>query len=271
MKQIYLIGNLPGWVIGLAVSAVLALLVQQFLTLRRRLATGRSSFLVLLRTCVYSVLIFFLLGPALIENHITRLRMPLTLLIDTSASMNFPAAFTPSADGKPPKTRLDSIKAKLLEGSEPLIRRLNRDYDLRVYALGTTLEPTSPESLGSLKATAEGTRLLELLQTAAKNAPAESAIVLFTDGIANGDKRNLEGSARSSVPIFTVATGETAGFVDARIMDVHAPEFAFRGREFKVEMTVQASGLNGKTVPLYFNRGKNLVSSQSITINSDPF
>ena len=90
MSQIYLIGNLPGWMIALAVVAVLALLVQQFVSLRQRLATGRSSFLVLLRTCVYSVLIFFLLGPALVENRVTKLRTPLTVLIDASASMKFP-------------------------------------------------------------------------------------------------------------------------------------------------------------------------------------
>ena len=271
MKQIYLIGNLPGWLIAVAIIGVIALLVQEFITLRRRLATGRSSFLVLLRTCVYSVLIFFLLGPALVENRVTRLRTPLTLLIDTSASMNFPAAFRPSPDGQPAKSRLDAIKAKLLDGKDPLIGRLNRDYDLRVYALGTTLEPTSPESIGALKATGDGTRLLELLQSAVKNAPSQSGIVLFTDGIANGDQKTLQGNAPPAVPVFTVATGDTAGFVDARIMDVHAPEFAFRGREFKVEMTVQASGLKGKTLPLYFNRGRNLVSSQSITVNSDPF
>src|ERR1044071_3330944 len=140
MKQVYLIGSLPAWVIALAIAGVLALLVQQFITLRRRLATGRSSFLVLLRTGVYSVLLFFLLGPALIENRVTKLRKPLTLLIDNSASMKFPAAFRPSPDGKPAKSRLDAIKEKLLDGSDPIIRRLNRDYDLRIYALGTALE-----------------------------------------------------------------------------------------------------------------------------------
>ena len=40
---------------------------------------------------------------------------------------------------------------------------------------------------------------------------------------------------------------------------MRAPEFAFRGREFKIDLTVQAYGLKGKSVPLYFNRGKNLI------------
>ena len=49
------------------------------------------------------------------------------------------------------------------------------------------------------------------------------------------------------------------------------PEFAFRGRELKLELTVQAYGLKGKTLPLYFNRGKNLITSRSISVNADPF
>jgi len=63
-----------------------------------------------------------------------------------------------------------------------------------------------------------------------------------------------------------VGAGETEGFTDARIADLRAPEFAFRGREFKVDLTVQASGLKGKAVPLYFNRGKNLITSRTITL-----
>jgi uncharacterized membrane protein len=65
--------------------------------------------------------------------------------------------------------------------------------------------------------------------------------------------------------------GDAEGFTDVRIADLRAPEFAFRGRELKLELTVQAYGLKGKTFPLYFNRGKNLITSRSISVNADPF
>ena len=64
---------------------------------------------------------------------------------------------------------------------------------------------------------------------------------------------------------------ETEGFTDVRIAEVRAPEFAFRGREFKIDLTVQAYGLKGKSVPLYFNRGKNLITSRPVAIDSDSF
>src|ERR1043166_1385595 len=177
MKNIYLIGNLPGWVIALAALAVVALLVQQFLSLKRRLAVGPSSFLVLLRTCVYALLIFFLLGPALVENRVTKLRQPLTVLIDTSESMKFPAS-SKATEGNSGKSRLDILKAKLLDGKDSLIGRLSREYDLRLYRFGSSLEPISPDSIGQLQARDQSPRLLELLQVAAKDAPPQSGILV---------------------------------------------------------------------------------------------
>src|SRR6266849_168080 len=271
MKDLYLIGNLPGWFITLAALGVVALLVHQFIGLKRRLAVGPSSFLVALRTCVYSVLIFFLLGPAIVENRVAKLRPPLTVLIDTSESMAFTASSKPTPEGKPGKSRIDIVKEKLLDGKESLIHRLSRDYDLRLYRFGTSLEPISPDSIAQLKATDQGTRLLELLQIAAKDAAPQSGFLIFSDGITNGDKKTLDGDPALPVPVFTVGVGETEGFTDVRIADLRAPEFAFRGREFKVDLTIQASGLKGKTVPLYFNRGKNLITSRTVSIDADPF
>jgi len=144
MKDLYLVGSLPWWVIALVGLGTGALLVQQFLSLKQRLALGQSSFLVFLRTCVYILLIFFLLGPALVDKRVTKLRRPLTVLIDSSASMAFPASSKATQDGKPGKSRLDLVREKLLNGQEPLIQKLNRDYDLRLYRFGTSVEPISP-------------------------------------------------------------------------------------------------------------------------------
>jgi hypothetical protein len=271
MKEFYLIGSLPWWVIALVAVGAGALLLQQFLSLKQRLTRGQSTFLTVLRAGVYGLLIFFLFGPALIDKRITRLRRPLTLLLDSSQSMAFPAAAKPTADPKSGRSRLEAVRESLLKGEDPLIQKLSRDYDLRVFRFGTTLEPIAPASIAQLKAHDPGTRLLELLQAAAADAGEQSGILLFTDGIANGARSSLEGAPKLPVPVFAVGVGETDGFTDLRIVDIRAPEFAFRGREFKLDLTVQASGLKDKTVPLYFNRGKNLITSRPVAIDRDLF
>jgi len=270
MSDLYLIGALPLWLIALVGLAAAALLAQQFINLRQRLPLGQTVFLTLLRACVYAGLIFFLLGPALIDKRVTKLRRPLTLLVDTSQSMSFPASAKSAAGDKAAKSRLDLVKEKLEAGPEPLIQRLNRDYDLRVIRFGTGLESIAPGSLERLRAQDPGTRLIELLQRAARDGAARSGIVVFSDGITNGEMKSLDGAAIAA-PVFTVGVGETEGFTDVRIAKLGAPEFAFRGREFKIDLTLQAFGMKGKSVPLFFNRGKNLITTRAIAIDADPF
>jgi uncharacterized membrane protein len=270
MSDLYLIGVLPLWLIALVGVAAAALLAQQFINLRQRLPLGQTAFLTLLRACVYAGLIFFLLGPALIDKRVTKLRRPLTLLIDTSQSMSFPANAKSAAGDQAAKSRLDLVKEKLEAGPEPLIQRLNRDYDLRVIRFGTGLESIAPGSLERLRAQDPGTRLIELLQRAARDGAARSGIVVFSDGITNGEMKSLDGAAIAA-PVFTVGVGETEGFTDVRIAKLGAPEFAFRGREFKIDLTLQAFGMKGKSVPLFFNRGKNLITTRPIAIDADPF
>ena len=271
MQDLFLIGTLPWWLIALVGCGSVALLIQQFLSLKQRLSLGQSWFLVLLRACVYGLLIFFLFGPALVEKRTAKLRRPLTILVDSSQSMAFPASAKPAPDGQPAKSRLDLVRDTLLAGKEPLIQGLSRDYDLHLYRFGTALEPIAPASISQLKAQDQGTRLLEVLQSAAREAGEQSGILLFSDGIANGDRKTLDGAASLPVPVFAVGVGDIEGFTDVRIADLRAPEFAFRGREVKLDLTVQAYGLKGKTFPLYFNRGKNLITNRSINVDADPF
>lgn len=271
MSELFLAGGLPWWTILLIALGTLFLLVQQFLGLKHRLSPKKSWLLISLRALVYALLIFFLLSPGLIEKRIAKLRRPLTVILDTSQSMSFPAAPSQSRDGKQGKNRIDLIKEKLLEGKEPWIQRLARNYDLRLYQFSTRLEPITPASLPQLAAQGKGTRLLEALREASRGAAPQSGIILFSDGIANGENSSLDGSVSLPAPIFTVGVGESRGFTDLRIAELNAPEFAFRGRELKIDLTIQAYGLAGKTVPLYFNRGSNLVSSRNISIDRDPF
>lgn len=271
MTELFFIGGLPWWAILLIALGALALLIQQFLGLRQRLGSKRSWLLTSLRAIVYATLIFFLLSPGLVEKRFHKLSRPLMVLVDTSQSMGFPAAPSATADGGQGKSRIDLVKEKLSEGKEPLIQRLARDYDLRLYQFSTRLEPIGPAALSQLEARGKGSRLLEALREASRDGGPQAGIILFSDGIANGENSSLAEFTSFPVPIFPVAVGEVQGFKDVRIADLSAPEFAFRGRELKIDVTVQAFGFSGKSVPLYFNRGTNLVSSRNITIDKDPF
>src|SRR5258706_2020004 len=263
MNELYFIGGLAWWVVAAVGIGALAAIAYQFRGLRNRLGSRRAALLTLFRAAVYAALIFFLLSPGLVHKRVTKLRRPLSLLIDTSRSMALP---TPSG-----KSRLDAVKEKLLAGNDPLIQKLARDYDLRVYQFNTELAPVAPSALAQLSATGKGTRLMEALRDTARDAGTESAIMVVSDGIANGESKGAADVASLAIPVVAVGVGESQGYIDLRIADLTAPEFAFRNREFKVDLTVRAYGLKGRTVPIYFNRGKSLVTSRSVTIDRDDF
>jgi len=268
MSDIFFIDTVPWWATLLIALGVSGLLVYQFLKLKQRLSTRQSCLLISLRGVVYALLIFFLLSPGLVERRVIKLRRPLAVLVDTSRSMGLPAS-PQSQDGRQVKSRIDLVKEKFLEGKEPLIQKLARDYDLRLYQFSTGLEPIGPASLPHLAAQGKGTRLVEALREAAASGAA--GIVLVSDGITNGEKKSIDESLLLSLPVFTVAVGETQGFTDLRIADLNVPEFAFRGRELKLDFTIQAYGLADRTVPLYFNLGRNLILSRSIKIDREAF
>jgi uncharacterized membrane protein len=262
MSQLYFVGGLSWWLIAAIALGALAAIGYQFWGLRQRLGMRRAVPLTLLRALVYALLVFFLLSPGLVQTRVTKLRRPLNLLIDTSKSMALPA--------RGGKSHLDEVKEKLTGGSEPLIQRLARDYDLRVYQFNTELAPVAPSAIVQLNANGRGTRLAEVLSAASRDAGANAAIMLVTDGIANGESR-MDGAAAAKIPVIAVGAGESKGYVDLRVADLTAPEFGFRGREFKIDLTIQAYGLAGKSVPLYFNRGKSLIATRNIDIDRDAF
>ncbi len=271
MKDLFFIGTIPWWAILLVALGVTGVLAAQFISLKQRLSKPRSAILTLLRGLVYALLIFFLLSPGLVERRVTQLRRPLALLLDTSQSMGFPTGADSGQEGSKGRSRLDLVKEKLLSGKEPLIRTLARDYDLRIYQFGASLAPVASESLPQLAPQGRGTRLFEALGEAARQVGGQGAILLFSDGIANGETKSLEESASFPLPVFPVAVGESQKFTDIRLADLRVPEFAFRGREIKVDFAVEAFGFAGKTIPIYFNRGQNLLSSRNITVDKDAF
>jgi uncharacterized membrane protein len=264
MRTLFFLGGLPWWAILLIAASVLILLGYQYAQLRQRFGLSKSGFLVALRGCVYLLLILFLFNPAFLESRVTKLRRPLVLLLDTSQSMSLPRDPAPQAE-----SRIESVKKILLQGEKPLVQRLAQAYDLRIYQFSTDVNAVALGAIPALKADGPGSRILDAVRAAEKQA-GTAAVVLFSDGIANGEPPAGE-PISLTVPVVSVGVGAPENFTDVRIADAGIPEFAFRGREVRLDFTVQAYGFKGKTLPLFFNRDRSLISTRSFTVDQDPF
>jgi len=169
--------------------------------------------------------------------------------------------------GEGEKTRLD--EARDILSSPGLREKLAQKYDLKFYQFGKGTAPLDPRELPETKAQGQASQLFAALDEVSSREQDAAGIVVLSDGIVNAD--SPPGDTRATKPVFAVALGQSDGFKDLRLKNLRAPELAFRGREIKIDFTIQAHGLAGTTVPLYFNLGRNLISTHPITIDRDAF
>ncbi len=261
ISDIVLGGGLPWWLTaGLALAAA-GFLVHQFRFLHRSLGLGKASLLTLLRSLVYALLLLFLLGPARTVEDPTSLRRPLVVLLDSSESMKLES-------GEGGATRLDAAKEAL--GASGLTRGLAGNYDLKFYAYDRETAALEPDAVAGVSAAGGASRLFHALRHVSENEPDAAGVVVVSDGIVNPPDA-LDGFTGHPRPVMTIGVGATEGFRDLRITGLRTPEMAFRGRATAIEFTIQAFGMAGVQVPLYFNLGRNLISTHPIAIDRDAY
>ncbi len=254
-------GGVPWWLAGLLALAAAAFLANQFRFLHRSLGPGRASLLTLLRGAVYALLLLFLLGPVHTVEEPTSLRRPLVVLLDASGSMGLPSS-------RGDASRFEAAR-KVLD--DPGLKQgLAGKYDLKVYTFDRETTLSDLDGLAGAAPEGDASRLFRALERVTEDEPEAAGVVVVSDGIVNpaGALDEFKGHSR---PVLAVGVGQPEGFRDLRIAGLRAPELAFRGRAATIDFTIQAYGMAGVQVPLYFNLGRNLVSTHPITIDRDPY
>ena len=261
IPDIVLGGGAPLWLSAVLALAAAGFLVHQFRFLHRSLGAGKASLLTLLRGLVYALLLLFLLGPVRTVEETTSLRRPLVVLVDTSESMGL-------SSGRGDASRLDAAREVL--AAPGLTQGLAEKYDLKLYSFDRETTPRDSGGLANAAAEGDASRLFHALEQAGELEPEAAGVIVVSDGIVNpaGAIDKFSGHPR---PVFAVGVGQADGFRDLRIAGLRAPELAFRGRAIAIDFTIQAYGMTGVEVPLYFNLGRNLISTHPITIDRDAY
>lgn len=152
----------------------------------------------------------------------------------------------------------------------PLLRTLEKDFDVVRYSYGAELAPYGDTSRpGLYNSTDISTTLTQIKELYSGRNLA--AIVLTGDGIYNQGQNPTSMAGTLPVPIYTVAQGDTTRHQDAAIASVRFNRIAYLGNQFPLEITLRASRLNGHQGTLTIrNNGKQLFS-QSVNYTSDNF
>ena len=97
------------------------------------------------------------------------------------------------------------------------------------------------------------------------------AIILIGDGIANNGIDPMYAASDVSIPIFTVALGDTIQSRDLKIKDVRNNSIAYSGDIFPVEVVVSATKLIGNRTRVSLFKKDKVIAFEDIDISSDDF
>ncbi len=102
-----------------------------------------------------------------------------------------------------------------------------------------------------------------------------AGVFLFTDGAdlthASGDpsRELVENLAGFKSPVHTFQAGTNDSFKDLSIQSLEVPDFGFVHQPIKLTVTLNASSMGNKNIPLVLKEGRNILISKMVEIRKD--
>ena len=178
----------------------------------------------------------------------------IAVLLDTSQSMG-------QSDTPENKTRLDSAKALLLEGDQPILSSLRQKYEVNLYGMTDSLKPLEQGDLSTLKAGGHKGNINEALKVIGE----KNTMALFlSDGNVIWDE-----SQTQKLPTLSIPLGSQDAYKDILIRGIKAPPLAFRDRTVVIDVTLKGHGYEGLNLPVLLKESDRLLTANNIQIPVD--
>ncbi|GAB5554767.1 MAG: hypothetical protein Sapg2KO_43580 [Saprospiraceae bacterium] len=248
----------PTWYLLLCILLGLAFALALYFrdTRFREKANWLNWLLAGLRFLAVSLISLFLLSPLL--KSVERTTKKPIIIIGQDASESIANA-------------LDN-KLDLTNQLENLEEALGDDFDIRTYSFGTQVRPGLDTGF-----TDKVSNLTELLKTVNDLYSGENlgAVIMASDGIFNEGSNPAYFNGQFSVPIYTIAIGDTTPQKDLLIKRAFHNKIAYLGDQFSVQVDISAQNCSSQSTKLevYQVNGSstNLLQSLPININRNDF
>ena len=264
---------LPGWIVVFGIGVVIGITIYVYLRIARPLHPRYRLLLILLRIAAASILLGCLLAPVVIEKKDITPPTHLSILVDTSRSMQL--VDVPMSEI--PLSRLSQVNQLLFNVPEQFLQTLQDRFEVHLYPFDTRLQQSVMLAQAGDSPTphleAEGT--LTNIGGAIREAGAAwkgqqtAGIVLFTDGAHNSGQFPLEMVTALEVPIYPIGVGAVEPPKDIQIQRVDYTPIAYTNHESVIRVSVMQTGYTGKTTQLSLREveSKKLVDTATLTFN----
>lgn len=244
----------PTWYLLLCILLGLAFALALYFrdTRFREKANWLNWLLAALRFLAVSLISLFLLSPLL--KSVERTTKKPIIIIGQDASESVANA-------------LDN-KLELTNQLKNLEEALGDEFDVRTYAFGTQVRPGLDTAF-----TDKVSNLTELLKTVNDLYSGENlgAVIMASDGIFNEGSNPAYFNGQFSVPIYTIALGDTTPQKDLLIKRAFHNKIAYLGDQFSVQVDIAAQNCSSQSTKLdvYQVNGNATTLLQSFPINID--
>ena len=263
------------WSPDVLVLAVLGIVIPLALwffwaSLNRVGSRSRKLFLFALRLGAFTLLLLVLLKPELEFRKSQSLKNSIAVLLDNSKSLSIKTKADESS-------RIDLIK-KALESNASYFESLGEDFNVDYYFFSDDIEKVAAGAVkDTYRAHRPYTDLTPAFAALVERYPDQSlkGVFLFSDGAdltqePGGISRNLVAKLKGlGSPVHTLQAGSNAGFKDLAVEAVAASDFGFVQQPLKISLTVFASSMGNRNVPLVLKEGDRILVSKIIEVRED--
>ncbi|MXV76228.1 hypothetical protein F4Z99_18390 [Candidatus Poribacteria bacterium] len=265
---------LPGWAVVLGIGIVIGVTVFVYLRMTHPMQPRYRFLLIAMRICAASILLCCLLAPVIIEKKDITPPTHLSILVDTSKSMNLVDA----SMGETSVSRLSQVNQLLFNGQKQFLQALRDRFEVHLYPFDTGLHQSAvlPQDLeAEALPQFEPNGTLTDIGTAIREAAAAwkgqntAGMLLVTDGGHNSGQFPLEDITRLGVPVYAIGVGAVEPPKDVQIQHIDYTPVAYTNHESIIRVTVVQAGYTGKTAQLSLREmtRKTLVDSATLTFD----
>ncbi len=258
----------PVWAIIIGIIVAVGITLYGYLSVGQSLRRLLRYSLIALRFLAVAILLCCLLAPVIIEKKDVTPISHLSILVDTSRSMQL----KDNHAGKTETSRMSQVNQLLLDESSQFLETLESEYKVHLYRFDSVLHQDAitvenSEPKGTLTDIASAIRETAQLWRGQPNA----GIVLLTDGAHNASKLSVEDIASVNTPIYAIGVGSPQPPKDIQVQNIDVLPIAYTRHETVIRVTIAQTGYTTESIRVSLREsGTNrLVDAAMLTFPQD--
>ncbi|MEQ8525530.1 hypothetical protein [Gracilimonas sp.] len=209
--------------------------------------------LVALRSSALVVVLLLLLNPYFYSSRTVDLKPTIAVFLDNSESID--------------------ISKGDYEGLDSYIRLLNSlnfnsisEAEFRFYSIGESISEFIPDSLNAVESQ---TNLAEPVKSILEMEEQVQAAIIISDGIITFGRNPSINASNSSIPLYTIAVGDTSRVKDVSISNVLTNTTGYTNTNHIIEAEISQSGFASNNVNVSLIANEEVLQQQQITFDTD--